>query len=130
MPEHVCALVADALNDQRKSVKGSRVLVLGVTYKKDIDDVRESPALDILNLLEARGAEVSYNDPYVPELALNGRTLRSVDLLPEAARTPDVVVIVTDHSSVPYREIVAAAPVVVDTRNATRGMQSAKIVKL
>jgi UDP-N-acetyl-D-glucosamine dehydrogenase len=129
MPEHVCGLVADALNDQRKSVKGSRVLVLGVTYKKDIDDVRESPALDVLNLLEARGAEVSYSDPYVPELALNGRTLRSVDAL-EAARKSDAVVVVTDHSRVPYREIVAAAPVVVDTRNATRGLQSANVVKL
>ena len=129
MPEHVCALVADALNDQRKSVKGSRVLVLGVTYKKDIDDVRESPALDILNLLEARGAEVSYSDPHVSELALNGRTLRSVDAL-EGARTSDAVVIVTDHSRVPYREIVAAALVVVDTRNATRGLDSTKVVKL
>jgi UDP-N-acetyl-D-glucosamine dehydrogenase len=129
MPEHVCGLVADALNDQRKSVKGSRVLVLGVTYKKDIDDVRESPALDVLNLLEARGAEVAYSDPYVPELALNGRTLRSVDAL-EAARKSDAVVVVTDHSRVPYREIVAAAPVVVDTRNATRGLQSANVVKL
>jgi UDP-N-acetyl-D-glucosamine dehydrogenase len=129
MPEHVCSLVADALNEQRKSVKGSRVLVLGVTYKKDIDDVRESPALDILNLLEARGALVSYSDPYVPELALNGRSLRSVEAL-SGARNADAVVIVTDHSGVAYPEIVAAAPVVVDTRNATRGLASPKVVKL
>jgi UDP-N-acetyl-D-glucosamine dehydrogenase len=129
MPEHVCALVADALNEQRKSVKDSRVLVLGVTYKKDIDDVRESPALDILNLLQARGASVSYCDPFVPELALNGATLRSVELLP-AVRASDVVVIVTDHSSFPYRDLVGAAKVVVDTRNATRGIESPKLVKL
>ena len=78
MPEYVCARVADALNEQERSVKGSRILVLGVTYKRDIDDVRESPALDILRILESRGARVSYNDPYVPALALDGTTLRSV----------------------------------------------------
>jgi UDP-N-acetyl-D-glucosamine dehydrogenase len=129
MPEHVCALVAEALNEQSRSVKGSRVLVAGVTYKKDVDDVRESPALDILNLLQSRGASVSYSDPFVPELALDGATLRSVELI-AAARFSDVVVIVTDHSSFPYRELVEAARVVVDTRNATRGIESAKLVKL
>jgi UDP-N-acetyl-D-glucosamine dehydrogenase len=129
MPEYVCTIVADALNEQRKSVKGSEVLVLGVTYKKDIEDVRESPALDILRLLEARGASVSYSDPFVPELAWNGGVLRSVDLLP-AVKASDVVVIVTDHSNVPYREVVEGAKAVVDTRNATRGIESAKVVKL
>jgi UDP-N-acetyl-D-glucosamine dehydrogenase len=129
MPEHVCGLVADALNEQRKSVKGSRVLVLGVTYKRDIEDVRESPALDILRLLESRGALISYNDPFVPELALNEARLRSVDLLP-SVREADAVVIVTDHSAFPYREIVAEARVVVDTRNATRGIVSDKVVRL
>jgi len=129
MPEHVCSRVADALNDRRKSVKGSRILVLGVTYKKDIDDVRESPALDILRILERRGAEVSYNDPYVSELDLNETRLASQELLP-AVRKADAVVIVTDHSSYPYREIVDAAQVVVDTRNATRGIVSDKILKI
>ena len=129
MPEHVCGLVVDALNEQCKSVKGSRVLVLGVTYKRDIEDVRESPALDILRLLELRGARISYNDPFVPELAWNEASLRSVDLLP-SVREADAVVIVTDHSSYPYREIVAEARVVVDTRNATRGIVSEKVVRL
>lgn len=129
MPEYVCALVADALNEERKSVKGSRVLVLGVTYKRDVDDVRESPALDILRLLESRGALISYHDPFVPELALNGTSLRSVDLL-SSVRASDAVVIVTDHSGIPYREIVAEAKVVVDTRNATRGIVSEKVVRL
>jgi UDP-N-acetyl-D-glucosamine dehydrogenase len=129
MPEHVCALVADALNDQCKSVKGSRVLVLGLSYKKDIEDVRESPALDILNLLLARGATVTYSDPFVPQLALGDRTLRSLDLLP-AVDAADVVVIVTDHSGLPYAQVVERAKAVVDTRNATRGIRSPKIVKL
>jgi UDP-N-acetyl-D-glucosamine dehydrogenase len=129
MPEYVCSRVADALNEREKSVKGSRVLVLGVTYKRDIDDVRESPALDILRILEARGARVSYNDPQVPELSMNDTRLRSVDLLP-GVRSSDVVVIVTDHSAYPYREIVEAAPVIVDTRNATKGIVSDKILKI
>jgi UDP-N-acetyl-D-glucosamine dehydrogenase len=129
MPEHVCALVADALNDQKKSVNGSRVLVLGLSYKKDIEDVRESPSLDVLNLLAARGAEVSYSDAFVPEISLDGKKLRSVDLLP-AVDAADVVVIVTDHSGVPYAEVVQRAKVVVDTRNATRGISSPKVVKL
>jgi UDP-N-acetyl-D-glucosamine dehydrogenase len=129
MPEHVCARVAEALNDQERSVKGSRVLVLGVAYKRDIDDVRESPALDILRILESRGARVSYNDPYVSELRLNETVLRSADLLP-AVREADVVVIVTDHSVYSCEEIVAASRQVVDTRNATKGIRSNKIVKL
>jgi len=129
MPEHVCERVAQALNDREKSVKGSRVLVLGVTYKRDVDDVRESPALDILKILEGKGARVGYNDPYVPELQLDRTALRSQELLP-AVRGADVVVIVTDHSAYPYREIVEAAPVVVDTRNATRGIRSPKILKI
>jgi len=129
MPEHVCEIVANVLNDQERSVKGSRVLVLGLTYKKDIDDVRESPSLDILRLLEARGARVGYHDPFVPKLAWNGAALRSEDLLP-AVRAADVVVILTDHTGLPYGEIVDAAKAVVDTRNATRGLRSDKVVKL
>jgi UDP-N-acetyl-D-glucosamine dehydrogenase len=129
MPEHVCSRVAEALNDRSKSVKGSRILVLGVTYKKDIDDVRESPALDILRILEKRGGRVGYNDPYVPHLDLNGTRLSSQDLLP-AVREADAVVIVADHTGYPYRDIVDAARLVVDTRNATRGLVSEKIVKI
>jgi UDP-N-acetyl-D-glucosamine dehydrogenase len=129
MPEHVMQRITDALNERRKSVKGSQVLILGVAYKRDVSDVRESPALDIIKLLESRGAQVSYNDPHVPELKLDHTTLRSVDLLP-AARASDLVVIVTDHSGYAYRDVVAASPVVVDTRNATKGIVSDKILKL
>ena len=125
----VCERVAASLNEREKSVKGSTVLVLGVSYKRDVDDVRESPALDILRLLESRGARVGYNDPNVPELQLNGTTLQSQDLLP-AVRRADVVVIVTDHTAYRYPEIVEAARVVVDTRNATKGIHSPKIIKL
>jgi UDP-N-acetyl-D-glucosamine dehydrogenase len=129
MPEYVCDRIARVLNDREKSVKGSRILVAGVTYKRDIEDVRESPALDILRILESRGARISYSDPYVPELAWKETTLRSQDLLP-AVRQSDLVVIVTDHTSFPYAEMVEAAPVVVDTRNATRGLRSPKIHKI
>jgi UDP-N-acetyl-D-glucosamine dehydrogenase len=129
MPEYVCERVADALNDREKSVRGSRVLVLGVAYKRDVDDVRESPALDILRVLESRGAKVQYHDPRVPTLELNQSTLKSADLMP-GVRAADVVVIVTDHSGFPYREIVDAAAVVVDTRNATKGIVSDKIRKI
>jgi UDP-N-acetyl-D-glucosamine dehydrogenase len=129
MPEYVLERVADALNDRERSVKGSRVLVLGVAYKRDIDDVRESPALDIIKLLEARGAKVSYHDPYVPQVQMDGGVMRSVDLMP-AVREADVVVVVTDHRSFAWPEIVEAAKLVVDTRNGTRGLRSPKIVRL
>src|SRR5437870_5730303 len=129
MPEYVCERVAHALNERERSVKGSAILVVGVTSKRDIEDVREAPALDIIKILERRGARVGYNDPYVPELQLNGTVLSSEELLP-AVRRADVVVIVTDHSAYPYREIVEAAPVVVDTRNATKGIRSPKILKI
>jgi UDP-N-acetyl-D-glucosamine dehydrogenase len=129
MPDYVCEVVADALNEREKSVKGSSVLVLGVSYKRDIEDVRESPALDIIKILEGKGARVSYNDPYVPELHLDHTVMRSQDLLP-SVRAADVVVIVTDHTAYPYGEIVEAAPVIVDTRNATKGIRSPKIVKI
>jgi len=129
MPEYVLERITDALNDRQKSVRGSRILVLGVSYKRDIDDVRESPALDVLRLLENRGARVAYNDPYVRELRLNGARLASEELMPAVAAA-DLVVIVTDHSRYPYRDIVDAAQQVLDTRNATKGIVSPKIVKL
>ena len=129
MPEYVVSRVADALNQREKSVRGSRILVLGVTYKRDIDDVRESPALDVIRLLETRGARVEYNDPHVPVLRINGTTLKSREL--EAGlRESDLVVIVTDHSSYGYQRIVDAAKQIVDTRNATKGIVSDKIMKL
>jgi UDP-N-acetyl-D-glucosamine dehydrogenase len=125
MPHHVITLIVDALNERRKSVKGARVLILGAAYKRDVGDVRESPALDIMKLLADRGAEVRYNDPHAPEVALEGGTrLRSVPLDAKALRGSDAVVIVTDHSVYDYDLIVANAPVVVDTRNATRGVRA------
>ena len=129
MPEYVCGRVADALNQQEKSVKGSRILVLGVTYKRDVDDVRESPALDILRILESRGARVGYNDPFVPELELNQGSLRSLDLI-TGVEEADIVVIVTDHSSYRWPEIVEKARRVFDTRNALRGIVSDKVLRI
>jgi UDP-N-acetyl-D-glucosamine dehydrogenase len=129
MPEHVCDRIARALNDREKSVKGSRILILGVTYKRDVDDVRESPALDILRILETRGARISYNDPHVPELHWNDTLLRSQELMP-AVRAADMVVIVTDHTAYPYREIVDGAAAILDTRNATRGIRAANVIKI
>jgi len=129
MPEHVCARVADALNEDRKSVRDSAVLVVGVSYKRDVNDVRESPALDIMRILESRGARVSYNDPYVPSLDWNGGALSSVELA-AGVESADVVVIVTDHSSYDWSAVVAGARRVVDSRNATRGIVSEKILKL
>jgi UDP-N-acetyl-D-glucosamine dehydrogenase len=129
MPEHVCELVTEALNQQERSVKGSRVLLLGVTYKRDIEDVRESPALDVLRILEQRGALVEYSDPHVPTLEAGERTLTSVDLA-EGLRNAHVAVIVTDHSVFPYEEIVSKARVVVDTRNATKATPARNVLKL
>jgi UDP-N-acetyl-D-glucosamine dehydrogenase len=120
MPEFVVEKVGMALNAHKKPLNGSRVLIVGVAYKKDIDDVRESPAMDVIRLLQERGAEVEYHDPYVETMHENGREMRSVELSDLALAECDAVVIVTDHSSVDYQRIVDNAPIVVDTRNATR----------
>ncbi len=129
MPYHVLESVGRALNRHKKAVNGSKVLVLGVAYKKDIDDLRESPALTIIELLQKEGAEVSYNDPYFPEV---GRG-RKYDLQMKCAPLDnlgqyDCVLIVTDHSDYDYERIVRESKLVVDTRKATRGIQSDKIV--
>ena len=118
MPLFWVRKVAEALNLQGKAVRGATVLVLGVAYKKDIDDIRESPALDIIRLLEGQGARVAYSDPHVPCFSENGREYRSVPLNSQAVAAADVVMIVTDHSSVDYRMIGRHAKLVVDTRNA------------
>ncbi|HEU5041176.1 MAG TPA: nucleotide sugar dehydrogenase [Gemmatimonadales bacterium] len=118
MPLFWVRKVAEALNSQGRAVRGASVLVMGVAYKRDIDDIRESPALDILRLLEGQGARVSYHDPHVPCFAEDGHEYRSVPLTPEAVRSVDCVMIVTDHSSVDYRMIKRNAKLVVDTRNA------------
>jgi UDP-N-acetyl-D-glucosamine dehydrogenase len=126
MPYHVVDRIAGALNDRKKSLKGSRILILGMAYKKDVDDLRESPSLKIMQLLHERGAELEYNDPYFPTLHrmrhYDYSHMRSVDLTPQALAGYDAVVIATDHSSYDYQQIVDAAQLVVDTRNATKGI--------
>ena len=132
MPHFVVDKIQNALNDHCKPLKGSRVHVLGVAYKRDIDDVRESPALDILHLLGKRGAQVTYSDPYVPMLRADGHLpydLQSI-AAEEGAAEADCTVIVTDHRAFDYECIVDRARLVVDTRNALRGFSSPKIVRL
>ena len=130
MPYFVIEQIADALNEHSKSIKGSKVLVLGLAYKRDIDDLRESPSLTIIELLREKGAVVAYNDPYFPTVG-PGPPLRL-----NMTNTPldnlgqyDAVVIVTDHTSYDYKVIVEQAQLVVDTRNATKGIDSPKIVR-
>ena len=141
MPEHVVQLVADGLNDDRKAMNGARVLLLGVAYKKDVDDVRESPALSIIDRLRSKGCDVSYHDPFVREVrfddahtGVNGEPLNSVELSDEEIKTADCVVIVTNHSNVDYQRIINLAPLVVDTRNALNGdlrsNSAARIIRL
>jgi len=118
MPLFWVRKLAETLNGEGKAVRGASVLVLGVAYKRDIDDIRESPALDIIRLLEGQGARVSYSDPHVPVFSENGHEFRSVPLSPETVAEADCIMIVTDHSSVDYRMIRRHARLVVDTRNA------------
>ena len=130
MPRFVVEKVRDALNEQGRPLKGSRVLVLGVAYKRDIDDVRESPSLDIIRLLEGKGASVSYHDPHVPELRENGGVRKSVPFTSEELDAADCVLIATDHSNVDYSQLIGLPIPVVDTRNAMRGMDSDNLVGL
>jgi UDP-N-acetyl-D-glucosamine dehydrogenase len=130
MPYHVLDYVAKALNQQKKPLNGAKVLVLGLAYKKDIDDLRESPSLTIIELLQQQGAEVSYNDPYFPTVGKG----RKYDLQMKCAPLDnlgqyDCVLIVTDHSDYDYQRIVRESQLVVDTRNATRGIHSPKILR-
>lgn len=141
MPEHVVQLVADGLNDERKAMKGSRVLLLGVAYKKDINDVRESPALSIIDRLRAKGADVRYHDPFVGKLRFDdahtdasGEALDSTSLTDDELRAADCVVIVTDHTDIDYGRICKLTTLIVDTRNALNGElrkeSSARIIRL
>ncbi len=130
MPYFVLEHVIAALNDHLKSIKGSKVLVLGLAYKRDIDDLRESPSLTIIELLRQRGAQVAYNDPYFPRVGHGRKYDLNMSCTPlDNIGQFDAVVIVTDHSSYDYKRIVHEAQLVVDTRNATRGIESAKIVR-
>jgi UDP-N-acetyl-D-glucosamine dehydrogenase len=122
MPEYVVQRTGDALNEQRKSLKGSRVLILGLAYKPDIDDVRESPSLELIELFRAKGAKVDYNDPYIPQTHRQRQydlQMKSRKLTKKMLGTYDVVVIATNHSEYDYDWIVRNARLVVDTRNAT-----------
>ena len=128
MPHFVVDKIQNALNDAGKPVKGSHIHILGVAYKKDIEDLRESPALDVMLLLKRRGARLTYSDPYVPQLQLDGDDLYAQ---PEAlAGEADCAAIITDHSSFDYPRIAAQARLIVDTRNALKGVNSAHIVRL
>lgn len=141
MPKYVCGLVRDALNDNEKAVKGSKILILGVAYKKDIDDMRESPALSVIDLLRSRGAEVVYHDDFVEEVTFDhaytigdGEPLYNQELTDELISSSDCVVICTEHSGVDYARVCELASVIVDTRNALkedlRETSKAKIVRL
>jgi UDP-N-acetyl-D-glucosamine dehydrogenase len=131
MPRHVVTRVIEALNERSRCLRGSRVLVLGVTYKRDVNDVRESPALEVLRLLADKGAEIEYSDPYVPELTLDGVKFVSTPLTREELGAADCVVVVTDHRTFDYPLIAQASPLVVDVRNALHGIRDrGKIVTL
>jgi UDP-N-acetyl-D-glucosamine dehydrogenase len=128
MPHFVVDKVQNALNDAGKPVKGSRIHVMGVAYKRDIEDMRESPAIDIMLLLERRGAKLSYSDPHVPALRLDGLRLEAAP--EEAAAAADCVVIVTDHTAFDYPALVERSSLIVDSRNALKGLRSDKVVRL
>jgi UDP-N-acetyl-D-glucosamine dehydrogenase len=129
MPEYCVSRISRILNQHRKCVNGSRILVLGVAYKKDITDMRESPALDVIRLLQAEKAWVDYSDPYVPELELDGKQMQSVELTSETVAGYDMVAVVTDHSCFDYGMIQQSAQVIFDSRNAYKG-EYGNVVKL
>jgi UDP-N-acetyl-D-glucosamine dehydrogenase len=118
--------VAHALNDERKAVNGSRVLVLGIAYKRDIDDMRESPALDVMRLLEQRGAEVVYHDPHVPSYREEGHSRSGVALTAAELERADAVVVVTDHKAIDWQLVVDHAGLVLDTRNALAKLRAGR----
>ena len=130
MPYHVVSRILELLSTRGKSLNGAKILVLGVAYKKDVEDTRESPALKIIQLLGAKGAEVSYNDPHVAKVQLLHDTFMSVALTEECLSSADCVVIATDHSNYDYPYILSKASLVFDTRGATRGLKQANIVRL
>ncbi len=132
MSEYVATKISDALNEQKKSIKGSLILILGVAYKKDVNDSRESPAIEIMNILKRKGAKLIYNDPLVPELRFDERTMKSTPLTGKILGKADCTVIITDHSKYDFAKIASKAKLIVDTRNATCSIKKyrRKIVKL
>jgi len=132
MPSYAVEKISQVLNKSRKSINGSRILILGVAYKKNVGDIREAPALEVINLLLDKGADLAYNDPYVPRLNIEGKVLKSVRLEDTLLKEMDCVVIITDHSLYDFEWIVKNAKLVIDTRNATRDIteSTGKIIKL
>ena len=129
-PAFVVGKIADVLNERRKALNGSKVLALGVAYKRDVDDVRESPSLDVMALLLERGADVRYADPLVPSVEVKGRRMDAVDPTAENVAAVDVVVLLTDHSAFDLAGIAAHAEAIVDTRNAFKGIAGDHIVRI
>ncbi len=130
MPDYVVGKVADALNGERKAINGSRILVLGAAYKRDVGDVRESPALDVIHLLRERGGDVAYNDPHIDTIELDGYSLSSVALDDETLAAADCVVIVTDHTVYDWERVAAHSRLIVDTRNAIKEAGGARVLRL
>jgi len=130
MPYYVIRRLMEALNTQEKSLKGSRVLMLGVAYKSDIDDMRESPAIKVAELLREMGAEVVYHDPYVPEFSVGGIPIERVELAPETVAAADVVLIITGHTAVDYDVVLGSASLVLDTRNVLAGHHDERVIRL
>jgi len=130
MPHHVIERAMELLNEEGKPLRGAKVLLLGMAYKRDIDDLRESPALKVARLLADRGAMLSYHDPYIPEINSAGLELRDVVLTPKLLAAQDLVIITTAHTNVDYKMVVDHAPLILDTRNATKGIESSKIARL
>ena len=130
MPYHIVTIVTEVLNDREKSLRGSNILVLGVAYKRDVDDVRESPAIDIIEMLLAKGAKVSFADPHVSELQTNDESFTAVPVTAETLRGTDCVVIIADHRAFDYDLIAREAPLIVDTRNALKDMRGNHIRRL
>jgi UDP-N-acetyl-D-glucosamine dehydrogenase len=130
MPRFVVEKVTDALNRHRKAVRGSRIHVLGVAYKAGVNDIRESPALNVMRMLAEKGAVLSYTDPYVPTIREEGFALDSLPLLNGYLGEMDCVVVLTDHREFDYPAVARVAPLVVDTRNALKGLRGENIVRL
>jgi UDP-N-acetyl-D-glucosamine dehydrogenase len=131
MPLHVLELISSGLNQFQKPINGSKILVLGVAYKRDIDDVRESPALDVMTLLDQGGAQVDYYDSFVPKISWNDTDKYcKKDLAAETLKSYDAVVILTDHSNIDYDLVRAESKLIVDTRNVFSGIKDSKIIRL
>jgi UDP-N-acetyl-D-glucosamine dehydrogenase len=130
MPYYVVSRISDAINSKGKSLHGAKVLVLGVAYKRDVEDVRESPSLKLIELLREKGATVSYNDPYVASVRISENNLRSVELTDAQLASADCVVIATDHTCYDYKYIARKSSFVFDTRGATRRLRNKNIIRL